>query len=390
MSRIAAAVCNFNRRDLVRDCIDAILTQGPDLAVCIVDNASTDGSADVLEERFGGRIQLHRNAVNTGGAGGFHRAVAMAAATDAEYLVTVDSDCILAPGALATLAAHLDGHPEVAMAGPKVYWAGRSGVIQEMGAFIDWEAAEIVRNHGDTDETAEQPVAGVEEVDYLPACCLMVRRRAVEEFGNIEPRFFLYFDDVEWCTRIRRGAGRIRATAAATATHHSGGANKTSHFGTYYYWRNRIHFFCGHSPTRLRDRTLTRLRRDLIRAAATCRVLGAPGAAAVIERAASDALAGRWGKADLSDVDLATDPPHSGFAEAHDLPRRRRVGHVLEDVTAEDAGDDGLALIDRFGKTLPARIAWELREEFEQEAERVSRRFVNLGLHSGLLGHVGP
>lgn len=377
--RIAAAVCNFNRKDLVIECVDSVLAQGLPVDVCVVDNASTDGSVASLEARYDRSIQLHSNAENLGSSGGFHRAIEMAMATGAPYIAVLDSDCVLGAHALHRMADYLEGDPSCGLVGPKVYWAGRPRVVQEIGAFLNWESAEFVRNEGDRDEgTAGEPSPAPRQVDYVPACCLLVRRRVVEEHGNVDPGFFLYFDDIEWCTRIKRGGEHIVALPTANATHHGGGVNKTNHFVTYYYWRNRAHFFRRNTPREKAVAARRRLHEDAVRAMATCRALELHQAGSIIERASRDALAGVWGAASFRPGELAFDAPSSLLASPTDGHRIERVPHVLEDVTRANAEDPGLILEDDFGRRILAAGAWALKPKFLRQREDLDRAFSEL------------
>jgi GT2 family glycosyltransferase len=374
--RIAVAVCNYNRRDLLLASVRSVLAEpAADVRVFAVDNGSTDGSADALEHVGDPRVSVCRGVVNEGSAGGFHRAIARATESGADYVAVVDSDCVVRPGALGALAAVLEGDPGIAIAGPKVYWAKPAGIVQELGAHLDWERAVFHRNHGDHDESRDGRLTATEEVDYVAACCLVARRDAIERFGNMRRDWFLYFDDIEWCTRIKRQGARIVASPAATAVHHGGGVNRTNHVPAYYYWRNRIHFFREYATPSERPRIVRALYAEAVRAMATCTVLNTPNVAAAIRLAVDDAMAGRKGQGEFSGVDLSHDAPL-----AHVTPAMRdwpvvRVEHVLDDARAIEGRGRAIVLEDGYRKRLPLETALALLPSYERETSRFERIF---------------
>lgn len=378
----AVAVCNYNRRDKAVDCIRSVLAQDCGaLRIFVVDNASTDGSAEAVEAIGDPRIRVCRRSVNEGSSGGFHRAVALAMECDPDHLAVLDSDCVMSTGALSSMVGFLRKHTDCAMVGPKVYRANPAGIVQELGAFLDWDRAVFRRNHGDVDESADGMLVDDEEVDYVPACCLVVTGEAVRRYGNMRPDWFLYFDDIEWATRMKRGGSRIVAVASAEAVHHGGGLNRTSHIVTYYYWRNRIHFFREFTPPASAPTAVQSLRRDIVRALATCTVLGAPRAAAAIGLAARDAVVGRRGQADFSGIDLSMDPRTELVPPSMEDAPRVRVEHVLDDAAGIDSGDHRLILEDSFGKRLPLEQALALLPEYRNQLKRFRSEFRVLSSH---------
>jgi hypothetical protein len=373
---IAVAICNHNRRELLLACIRAALAEpAADVRVFVVDNGSTDRSAEAVDTLADSRVDVHRGAVNEGSAGGFHRAIARACASGAEYIAVLDSDCVCDPGTLGTLASLLDVNPDVAVAGPKICWAKPAGIVQELGAHLDWERAIVRRNHGEHDEAGTGRLTAIEEVDYVAASCLVVRREAVERFGNMRRDWFLYFEDIEWCTRMRRGGARILATPEATAVHHSGSASRANHVPAYYYWRNRFHFFREYAAAPDRAAVARALYSEAVRAMATCTVLSTPNAASAIRLAVNDAIAGRRGQADLRGLDLSKDAPLTHVTAAMSDWPVIRVEHVLDDARSVAGHDRRVVLEDGYRKRLPLGTALALLPRYERETARFQQTF---------------
>jgi GT2 family glycosyltransferase len=377
---VSIAVCNYNRADLLVHCIEsAMATASGEVNVCIVDNASTDGSPSIIPERFGNRVRLHVETVNGGSSGGFHRAVEMALEAGTKYILVLDSDCIIAPDAIPVLSGFLDENPDFSGIGPKLYWPWPERLVQELGGTIDWQNAECRGEYKRYDETCSPALIGWRETDYVAGCALMVRSDAIVKHGNIEPRYFLYFDDVEWQWRMRLGGARIAVTAETSAIHHCGASGKSSHIPTYYNWRNRVHFFGKYAPGQGNCRTAARIAGDAIRAVATCRALGLTNAANALMLGVTDGLNGLWGARDFFGLDLSLDREKTILPPAWEKMPIRRVVHVLECADETEKNNATLILEDPYGKRLTAAEAWRLSAKYRDELEK-AREIINHAL----------
>lgn len=359
--RVAAAICNFNRRELLLASVRALKDSGlPNLTVHVYDNASTDGSPKAVREAFGDGVDLTVGGDNTGSSGGFNGAAERALRTEAEIICLIDSDAIVRPGCLETLCRFLGENPEAGIAGAKIYNANLPGTIQETGAQLDFEMGVFRKNLAGVKD-AEKPVLANTEVDYVPACCLAARREVFGKAGLFNPGFFIYFDDIDWCTRARALGFGIYAVGGASAVHFSGGANKGSLLPTYYYWRNRLHFFLGRVPNNLRQTLIRNLATSAASAVTCSNLVGKSRTAAIIDRAVRDAFAGRFGKTLLAKEELQLDP---ALPVPPDNAKILRIPHALADITREAAADGGWVW-DSYGLALPAGEALRLKTGYE-------------------------
>lgn len=362
--KTAIGICNFNGGRRLEAAVRGAFGQGNSLVrVLVVDNGSTDGSLDSLSGIDDPRWETLRLPDNHGGAGGFGAVSRhLVAALEADAIVLVDSDCILGEGCLGRLAAELDRGAGIV--GPKVVYAERPGVIQEVGGTVDWDRAALVPRFRGHDEEAEGTVTGTASVDFVASCALLARREVFETIGHFRSEYFLYYDDVEWCLRARRAGFEVRATADARALHYGGSLRKRSHLPTYYAWRNRVHCFQTHAPDP--EQVRRALVREVAQAVATCRMLGLPRSAEVIHRASREGFRGVSGRCRWSPEDLALDDPGSeaasagaGAGEPDSL-----VDHLFE--SALPLGSPETVVRDRFGKR--AAIGWieSLRPAYQE------------------------
>lgn len=364
--KLAAIIVNFNRSDLLRGAIDSLVKQTFGVGkVFVVDNASTDDSLSKLGEASESAIEVLKLPENLGASGGFQRGVETALAADADRLLLMDSDVALAPDCVERLYEVMGRSASVGVTGPKVYNLHSMSILQEFGGWVNWTTADLRRNCWRHDESVGGVVAGDCEVDYVPACCLLARRSAIEKAGNFDPDWFLYWDDIDWCTRVRNAGFSVEAVASARVHHFGGGANKTNLLPVYYGWRNRAVYFIRNSPPDILANTMRALFGDFLLARFSCRELGLPRTASVMELGIEDALNGVFGKKDFSGTDLSLDRLPQNLDSLAVTGIEETVHHVIGSATPELARQSNVELVDRFGKRLPAVRALELRNKFE-------------------------
>lgn len=196
--RTAAVVVTHNRKESVVEVIEALLNQTASCDIVIVDNASSDGTANVLEERgFLARKNVHYFVLpeNLGGSGGFFSGLHYAIERDWHWFWLMDDDAVPEPDALEHLLKYAD-RPDT------VY--GSAAVNENNGKTkLCWPA--IIRNGG-RKRFVEFPelLAEAEKVDMIPFLGFLIHRRLIERVGYPDRGFFICADDKEYCERIKR------------------------------------------------------------------------------------------------------------------------------------------------------------------------------------------
>jgi GT2 family glycosyltransferase len=235
---IAAIVVNFNAGDELRTALSSIareLTGRPWHGI-VVDNASQDGSAAIAQE-FAPAVTLVANPANVG----FGRAVNQALAqSGAPFVLIMNPDCRLQPGALAPLEDELRRRPECALVGPRILDPdgsvqgsargdpdmltgifGRSAALRRR---LPWLPASR-RNVVDAGVPAGGPSV---VVDWLSGACVLARREALAAVGGFDERYFLYWEDADLCRRLRARGYHVRYVPLATAVHRVGHSSRTA------------------------------------------------------------------------------------------------------------------------------------------------------------------
>ena len=248
MKNVGIVICNYNKKALVRDCIQAVLEQSfADYDLYVVDNGSTDGSAEMIREEFADRLTLIVNEENLGGTGGFNTGLSRALEDGHKYLMCVDNDAMLDENAVRELYGFMEAHPEVGMAASKIYHLEDPDYVQNFGQKIDFDHFATEAYFYNEPEDGSMPEFVF--CDAVPACSLMVRSSVVREIGMLPGHCYLYWDDTEWCHKCRLAGYRVASVGSSKALHSMGAKTEyTTTFPTYYAIRNMISFFMRYAP----------------------------------------------------------------------------------------------------------------------------------------------
>lgn len=243
MKQIGIVICNYNKKNDALACIRSILeSKFQDYDIYVVDNASTDGSAEAIRNAYGEQVTLLVNQENLGGSGGFNTGLRDAFQKGYPYLMCVDNDALLDENAVGNLLAFLQEHPETGIAAAKIYHREAPDYVQQFGQKIDFEnfCTDVTYLNAYEDGSMPEYVY----TDAVAACALMIRRSVIEKIGFMPEENFLYWDDTEWCYLCNRAGWKVASVGNAMALHAMGAKKELENtFPTYYAWRNWIRFF---------------------------------------------------------------------------------------------------------------------------------------------------
>ena len=254
---VTVIVVSYNTKALLRECLASVMRAGTrTVEVIVVDNASADGSADMVAHEFPA-VDLIRVPSNVGFAAANNLALRRA---QGGYCLLLNPDATLNDDTTEALAAYLDAHGDVGVVGPTVLFPdGRfqsSGfafptVLSELrqSRSVEWMA----RFAGAVQRPAP-PGREPLEVDWVDGACLMIRRETMDAIGLLDEQYFLYGEEVDWCYRARKTGWRVVAVRAAAAFHHRGQSTGGVADATVaYLTETRLRFFRTHRgvPTAL-------------------------------------------------------------------------------------------------------------------------------------------
>ena len=215
---IAVIVLTWNGRDLTLDCLRSLESVAtPNVSILVVDNASTDGTASAVRERYGDRVGVIENRSNLGFAAGNNVGIRHALERGADLILLLNNDTIVDPSFLDEMARVILASPDIGVVGPKIYFAAPPDQLWFAGGEVSlWRGTarhigirEIDRGQYDTGR----------DVDYVSGCALLARRGVFERAGLLDPAYRAYFEDADLCMRAARTGFRIRYVPAAKVWH---------------------------------------------------------------------------------------------------------------------------------------------------------------------------
>jgi GT2 family glycosyltransferase len=248
---VAAVIVSYNTRELLLACLDSLAAVTLPLEIVVVDNASVDGSADAVRARHA-HVGLVANIENVG----FSRANNLGIrATRAPYVLVLNSDAAVRPGAVETLVRVLESRPDVAIVGPRT--VSPDGTIQvsfgpDLTILSEWQQRRLVHGVKARDPDALRRAEARASVEHEPAwvsgSCFLARRSVLEPLGAFDEGFFLYEEDVDLCVRARQAGHRILFTPRAEVVHHLGQSMETaSARARHEYRRSHLRFYQKHN-----------------------------------------------------------------------------------------------------------------------------------------------
>ncbi len=228
---VTAIIVNYNTRALLRPCIDALRASaaGLRLQIVIIDNASRDGSAAYLKAEFAD-CDLLFNSANVGFGRANNQALAL---VRGRHLLLLNTDAFVAPESLARTLSFLDARPTCGLVGVRL--AGRDGVLQPSCRYFPTPWNEFLAQtglsrffpHTRLTDDMNWDHASPRECDWVPGCYYLVRKAVVDQVGLFDPRYFLYYEEVDHCRAVKAAGWQVMFCPDTTVVHIGGESAKT-------------------------------------------------------------------------------------------------------------------------------------------------------------------
>ena len=231
---ISVVVVSFNTRDLLRDCLTALRmeTEGITNEVFVVDNVSRDGSAEMVEAQFP-EVKLIRSSVNLGFGGANNQAFKVATG---RFIVLLNSDAFLEPMALRRSIAYMDANSRIGLGGARLIGADGSwqascrmfpsplnDFLSLSGLAAKFPKSRFLGRQDHTWANQDEPA----DADWVPGAYSVIRRSVLDEVGHFDEQFFLYYEEVDLCKRIKRAGYTVRYWPDVVVVHLGGESSKT-------------------------------------------------------------------------------------------------------------------------------------------------------------------
>jgi N-acetylglucosaminyl-diphospho-decaprenol L-rhamnosyltransferase len=247
---LTISIVSLNTRDLLVDCLRSVFdSTGLTFDVVVVDNGSTDGSPEIVAQRFP-KARLVRNRENRGFAAANNCALRDAGG---RHILLLNPDTVVRPDTLKRMVAFMDETPAAGIAGPRIHFP--DGRFQSCGYRFPTLLSEI-RQSKNLDKVirrvvGDEPRARLDsqpfETDWVDGACLLIRREAMEAVGLLDEQYFLYAEELDWCFRVRQAGWRVYALPGVEMLHYQGQSSaQMSDFSLMHLVETRLRYYRKH------------------------------------------------------------------------------------------------------------------------------------------------
>jgi GT2 family glycosyltransferase len=237
---VVIIVLNWNGLQDTMECLRSLESlEYENYHVMVVDNASSDGSVDVIRREFPS-VELIANEANLGFAGGNNVGIKKALEGGAGYVLLLNNDTIVEPDFLAGMVDVAESDDSIGMVGPKICYFADPSKIWAIGGSVNMYTGRI----GNMNDKADQSLFhGTVYVNYVTGCALLARSEVVKKIGVLDEDYFLYFEDTDWNMRARNAGYRAVIDCDVRILHKSGMAVQKIKGSNYYYMARNIPLF---------------------------------------------------------------------------------------------------------------------------------------------------
>ena len=286
---IGALIVTWNRRQDVLECIESVKQSSyPQIAVYVVDNASPDGTYEAISACHPD-VNLMRSEENLGFAGGNNLGLSWVLEDGMDAVLLLNDDVVIDQQAVSQLVGKL-ADPEVGALAPKIFVHSDPETIWAAGGMVDSRGATSQRHYGELDlGQADEPV----DVDYAIGCAMLVKTEVVRKVGLMDPRYYTYYEESDWCRRMRRAGYRILYVPESQTWHKVSMNGHIRNSAPYYFARNRLLYLReGGTP----PLTVAWIAADMIRSAVAHAARGRREESRLMVRAVADYYRKNFGK----------------------------------------------------------------------------------------------
>jgi len=241
---LSILIVNWNTRQLLARCLESIRRsqEGLSLEILVVDNGSSDGSPGLIRSDFP-EVRLLENAENLGFARANNQAIR---ASSAPYVLLLNSDTCVQPGALGGMLHFMERNPKVAILGAELL--NPDGSLQPSWArfptlWSEFAGKNVRARKPYPDATGERAY----QVDWVGGACLMARREMIDQVGLLDEGYFMYSEEMDWCYRAAKLGWYVCYLPGARLIHLGGGSSRHAAAGMIAeLYRSKLRFFARH------------------------------------------------------------------------------------------------------------------------------------------------
>ncbi len=258
-SKVAVVVVSYNTCALLRQCLESVCLVVPPEWIVVIDNASQDDSVSMMRQHFPD-LTLLANEENCGFAAGTNQGLryALGQVPPPEYLLLLNPDAFLRPGALAALVAFMDDHPRVGAVGARLFypdgrpqegawhfptlWMTLFDLFPPRGPLLGRLYASPL-NGRYREERGSAPFP----IDHPLGAAMLLRRATLDEVGLLDESYWMYAEEVDWCYRCWQAGWAIWQVPQAEVVHVAGASSRQFRGRSFAaLHRSRLQFFAKH------------------------------------------------------------------------------------------------------------------------------------------------
>jgi hypothetical protein len=242
IARTGVVVLNYKNTDDTLACLDSLeRSDDLDLDIVVVDNGPDGPEFAGLRERVGRRGETIASGGNLGYAAGNNLGIAQVLDRGCDLVWILNPDTLVEPQTLPMLRAQLAAVPDCGVVGPRIVLPGHPAKIWFDGGLVD--RAIGATRHLNAGKLADDTAPEVLDVDYITGASLLVRRSMIEDIGLIPEKYFLYYEETDWCIRAQNAGWRTMVDQRARMIHHKRSSDALPRpYYLYYMTRNRFLF----------------------------------------------------------------------------------------------------------------------------------------------------
>lgn len=247
---VSVIIVNWNTCELLRNCLTSIDEKAGDVncEVIVVDNASSDGSVEMVENEFQ-HVILVKNQTNRGFASANNQGIAIA---KGRYVLLLNSDTIILDEAIAKTVRFADAHPRAGVTGCRVLNSDRTlqltcfmypSILNMLISYTYLNKLFSKSRFFGREQMRWWNRDDTREVDVVTGCYMLARREAIEQVGGMDEQFFMYSEETDWCYRFKEAGWQIMFTPDAKIIHLGGSSTEKVRAKMILQWRKSMLLF---------------------------------------------------------------------------------------------------------------------------------------------------
>lgn len=232
MSKIFIIVLNFNGGKKVLKCLNSLKKERA--GIIVVDNDSFDNSPEIIKKKFP-KVKVIKNDKNIGFAAGNNIGIQYALKQNADAVVLLNQDTIIGKS-----FSNLLFKNSADIVGPIIRFKRKGRLVYDYGGRINWLVGKT--KHQESFVVSLSKKLNFHKPDYVSGCAMMIKRPVFEKIGLLDEKFFLYFEDVDFCQRAKKAGFKIAIEPKTIIFHELIEGKKKSFFQIYHLMRSNLIF----------------------------------------------------------------------------------------------------------------------------------------------------